>query len=198
MSRRRMLSAALALSLLASLAACSADPLAEQYREGDNKGYVAGDFAVREIPTDQRGESVSFAASTEDGSAVSSTDYAGEVLVVNFWYAACAPCRVEAPRLEEAFGDLSGEDVSFLGVNTYDQPATAASFATKFGISYPSVIDVADKTVTLAFAKEAPVTATPTTLVVDREGRVAARIIGELPDASVLTTLVRDALAESP
>ena len=194
----RLGAAALALSLVAGLASCTDDPLAQQYRAGDNKGYVAGDFATVEIPAAKRGEPVSFTATTDAGATVSSTDYAGQVLVVNFWYAACAPCRTEAPRLEKASTELAGQEVSFLGVNTYDQPATAQSFAKSFGVTFPSVIDVADKAVTLAFAKATPVSATPTTLVVDRKGRVAARIIGELPDASILTALVRDALAESP
>jgi peroxiredoxin len=193
---RRIAGLVLAVTAMAGLSACTNDPLAEQYRAGDGKGFVAGDFATAEIPADERAEPVSFTAETETGATVSSADYAGEVYVVNFWYAACAPCRVEAPRLEEALADLAGEDVSFLGVNTYDQAPTAASFATEYGLSYPSVIDVDDKTVTLAFARAIPVSATPTTLVVDRQGRVAARIIGELPDASILTTIVRDLVAE--
>lgn len=198
MKRRRAISALIVLSLASGLVACTSDPLAEQYRAGDNKGYIgANGVPVQEIPQGERGEPVSFTAKTETGAPVSSADYSGEVLVVNFWYAACAPCRVEAPRLEKAATALSGEAVSFLGVNTYDQAATAASFATQFGITYPSVIDVGDKAVTLAFAQETPVSATPTTLVVDRQGRVAARIIGELGASSILTTLVRDALAET-
>lgn len=197
-ARRRVSSALVVLVLTAGLAACGDDPLAEQYRAGDNKGYIGADgLTVQEIPRDERGEPVSFTSETETGATVSSAGFAGEVLVVNFWYAGCAPCRVEAPRLEEAAGDLAGEAVSFLGVNTYDQAATAASFAEQFGLSYPSVIDVGDKVVTLAFAEVIPVSATPTTLVVDRQGRVAARIIGELADASILTTLVRDTLAET-
>lgn len=197
MTARRVASALLAVALTTGLAACSSDPLAEQYRAGDNKGYIAADGrTINEIPAAERGEPVTFTGQTDAGATVSSADYAGQVLVVNFWYAACAPCRVEAPRLEEAAGEFAGQDVSFLGVNTYDQAATAQSFAAQYDITYPSVIDVNDKTVTLAFAQAVPVSATPTTLVVDRQGRVAARIIGELADASILTTLVRDALEE--
>lgn len=195
---QRVAAAVLTLALSAGLASCTNDPLAEQYRAGDNKGFIGADgLTVQEIEVADRDEPVTFTAQTESGATVSSSDYAGQVLVVNFWYAACAPCRVEAPRLEEAATELSDEAVSFLGVNTYDQAATAASFAKQFGITYPSVIDVADKTVTLAFAEATPVSATPTTLVVDKQGRVAARIIGEVPDAGILTTLVRDALAET-
>lgn len=195
---RRLLAASLALALALGLASCSEDPLAQQYREGDNKGYITGDGRWVEIPADQRGEPVAFEGVTESGQTVSSADYAGEVLVVNFWYAACGPCRVEAPVLEKAYDEVAGQGVSFLGVNTYDQAETAASFAKKYGVSYPSVIAVNDGAVKLAFAAATPISATPTTLVIDKQGRVASRIIGELSDASILTTLVRDTAAESP
>jgi len=195
--RRRLLAASLTAALAFGLGACAADPLADQYRAGDNKGYIAANgFQTSEIPAADRGERVEFAGVTETGAEVSDADYAGQVLVVNFWYAACGPCIVEAPRLEEAYESFEGQDVAFLGVNTYDQAATAASFARDNGVSYPSVIDVNGGAVKLAFAEHAPLTATPVTLVLDKEGRVAARIIGELPEASILQAIVRDVLAE--
>jgi len=194
---RRAAAAFLAGSVLFSLAACTNDPLAEQYRAGDNKGYIAGDFRVVEIPADQRGEPVEFEATTETGADVASEDYVGDVLVVNFWYAACGPCRAEAPDLEAAHAQFDGEDVAFLGINTIDSAAAAAAFAETYGVTYPSAIASETPSIKLAFAEKTPIQATPTTLVLDAEGRVAARIIGQLPDASILTSLVRDALAES-
>jgi peroxiredoxin len=194
--RRGLAATALVAAGALALAGCANDPLADQYRAGDNKGFVAGDFATVEIPAADRGEPVAFQGTLDDGRPVSSADYAGDVLVVNFWYAACGPCRAEAPRLESAFQSFSGQDVAFLGINTYDQPQTSRSFAAGYGVTYPSVIAVNDGAVKLAFASAAPLSSTPVTLVVDKQGRVAARIIGELPDASILTTLVRDTLAE--
>lgn len=191
---RSLLAGTLALGILAGCA--SNDSLTQQYRQGDEKGYIAGDFQVVEIPESGRGEAVVFEGVTETGEAVSSDDYRGEVLVVNFWYAACGPCIVEAPLLEQVWQESKDEDVSFLGVNTYDQPATALSFAKDNGVTYPSVIDVVDGRVKLAFAQVTPIQATPTTLVIDRQGRVAARIIGQLASASILSTLVSDALDE--
>lgn len=179
------------------LAGCASnDSLTEQYREGDDKGYIAGDFQVVEISESERGKPVVFTGVTEIGEVVSSDDYTGEVLVVNFWYAACGPCIVEAPLLEQVWQEYQNDDVAFLGVNTYDQPATALSFARDNGITYPSIIDVNDGKVKLAFAQVTPIQATPTTLVIDRDGRVAARIIGQLAGASILSTLVADTLAE--
>ncbi|KZE43319.1 alkyl hydroperoxide reductase [Microbacterium sp. T32] len=199
---RRILSAAAAataaLALVAGLAACSADPLAEQYRAGDNKGYIAANgFQTQEIAPDQRGEPVQFSGTLDNGSTATSADYAGKVLVVNFWYATCGPCIVEAPRLEQAYQSFQGQDVAFLGVNTYDQPATALSFARDNDVSYSSLMAVSDAELKLAFADKTPINATPTTLVLDRQGRVAARVIGELPEASILEAMVQTVVAES-
>src|SRR3546814_10352154 len=148
-------------------------------------------FATEEIPVADRGEPVEFSGVTESGDEVSDVDYAGQVLVVNFWYATCGPCIIEAPRLEEAYESFEGQEVSFLGVNTYDQAATVASFARENGASYPSVLAVNDSAVKLAFTEPAPFSATPVTLVLDQQSRVAARIIGELPRASILESIVR-------
>jgi thiol-disulfide isomerase/thioredoxin len=190
-------SAFLSLALAGGLAACANDPLAEQYRAGDNKGYIAGDFRVQEIPADQRTDPVEFEGTLETGDRVSSDDFAGKVLVVNFWYAACGPCRAEAGDLEKAHTTFEGDDVAFLGINTSDSPEAAAAFAETWGVTYPSVIAADDGAVKLAFADKTPIQATPTTLVLDKQGRVAARVIGQLPDASILTALVRTALEES-
>jgi peroxiredoxin len=195
--RRGAGAALLALALSGALAACAPDPLAEQYRSGDNKGYIAGDFRVVEIPAAERGQPVDFEGTLETGAPVESADYAGDVLVVNFWYAACGPCRAEASDLEEAYAAFEGDAVSFLGVNTQDSAAVATAFAETYGVTYPSALAATDGALKLAFAKATPINATPTTLVLDAEGRVAARIIGQLPDASVLKTLIRDTLAES-
>lgn len=193
----RLAAGALAAAVALTLAACSSDPLADQYRAGDNKGYIAANgFQTDEIAPDERGEPVVFDGTTESGQEVKSADYAGKVLVVNFWYAACGPCIVEAPRLEQAYASFAGQPVAFLGVNTYDQAATAASFAKDNDVTYPSVIAVNDGAVKLAFADKAPLSATPTTLVLDQQGRVAARIIGELPEASILQSIVKTVLEE--
>jgi thiol-disulfide isomerase/thioredoxin len=197
---RRILAAAVAAALAVTLAACSgSDELASQYREGTNQGFIAANgFQTEEILPAERGEPIVFDGVLETGDAVSSTDYAGEVLVVNFWYAACGPCIVEAPRLEEAYESFADQPVSFLGINTYDQPATAQSFARDNGVTYPSVIAVNDGETKLAFANEVPLSATPVTVVLDQQGRAAARIIGELPEASILQSIVRTLLEESP
>jgi peroxiredoxin len=178
------------------ISGCSSDPLAEQYREGSNKNYIAGDGSVTEIVLENRGEPITFTGTTETGETVTSADYLGNVLVVNFWYAGCAPCRAEAPDLEQVYTETSPQGVNFLGVNVRDQAATAVSFNERFGITFPSIMDQ-DGKAQLAFSSQVPPNAVPTTLILDAQGRVAARILGQIKDASILSTLIEDVAAES-
>lgn len=201
MTRRtptRIALAGLALaSAVAVLAGCTAnDSLAEQYRSGSGQGYISGDGAYTVIAAADRAAPVEFSGLVENGDSVSSDDFRGDVLVVNFWYAGCPPCRLEASDLEALWQRFAADGVNFLGVNIYDQPATALTFATEFGVTYPSIIDVNDGGVRLAFAGQVAPNAVPTTLVLDREGRVAARISGLITEPSVLRSMITDVLAE--
>jgi peroxiredoxin len=197
---RRLRTAAgalLAVVMMAGLAACTSDPLADQYREGDNKNYIAADgLQIEEIPARERTEPIVFEGVLDAGGTTTNADYAGDVLVVNFWYAACAPCRVEAKELEAAHASFEGQPVSFLGVNLYDGAEASQAFASTYGVTYPSALATEDGSIKLAFAGQTPLNAVPVTLVLDKQGRVAARIIGQLDDSSILETLVRDALKE--
>lgn len=176
---------------------CSSDPLADQYREGSNKGYIAGDGSVTEIPMEERTAVGEWHGTTETGETIASAEYAGEVVVVNFWYASCAPCRAEAPDLQKLNEEFAGEGAEFLGVNVRDQAANAIAFSETYGITYPSVMDVDDGSMQLAFSGSIPPNAVPTTLVIDASGRVAARILGRISSPSILKTLIRDTIAES-
>ncbi|MEV4666298.1 TlpA family protein disulfide reductase [Microbacterium sp. LWO12-1.2] len=197
MRSRRAFGAALAAVLAIGLSACAPDPVSESFLSGENTGYVAADGAIVEIPVAERGEAVDFGGVTEDGEPFDSADLAGQVTVVNFWYAGCAPCRVEAEDLESVWQQYEDQGVSFVGINTRDQADTAKAFSDEFGITYPSLIDVETAEAKLAFAEAVPIAATPTTLVLDKQGRVAARIIGPIEGTSILSTLVKDALAET-
>ncbi|GAB2528395.1 TlpA disulfide reductase family protein [Paramicrobacterium agarici] len=193
---KRPAAALLTALLTLALVACSNNEgLSEQYRAGSNKGYIAGDGSISEIPPGERGEPVSFSGISDTGEPVSSADYAESVLVVNFWYAACAPCRVEAPDLEESYQAHRDDGVHFLGVNIRDQAATAREFAESYGVTYPSIADT-EGSVKLSFAGEMAANAVPTTLVLDRDGRVAARILGRVMDVSILNALIDGLLEE--
>ncbi|MDJ1114713.1 TlpA family protein disulfide reductase [Microbacterium dauci] len=197
---RRIFAAVTALALAFGLAACTGenDDLADTYRKGNNQGFISGDGRVTEIAEADRGDAVEFSGTAVDGSTISSADYAGEVLVINFWYAQCGPCRAEAPILEDVHTSTSEAGANFLGVNIYDGPEQAASFDETYGITYPSILARGDVDLKLAFADWTSLQAAPTTLVLDKQGRVAASIFGQVTPASksIFETLVEDALEE--
>jgi len=194
---RHARSLVVAIAIAVVLTGCTAnDSLAEQYRSGNGQGYISGDGAYTVIAEADRGEAIEFEGTIENGDTVSSDDYRGEVLVVNFWYAACPPCRLEAPDLEALSQQFAPDGVSFLGMNIYDQAPTAMSFAEEFGVTYPSILDANDGSVRLAFAGQVAPNAVPTTLVLDQQGRVAARISGVISEPSVLRSMITDVLAE--
>jgi thiol-disulfide isomerase/thioredoxin len=184
------------LVLILGVAGCSADPLAEQYRDGSGKNYIAGDGTITEISLENRGEPIDFAGTSERGEKLTSADFLGNVLVVNFWYAGCAPCRAEAPTLETVYQNTLPEGVGFMGVNVRDQADTVIAFDNRFGITYPSIVDL-DGQAQLSFASNVAPNAVPTTLVLDAQGRVAARILGQLEGPSILTSLIKGIAAES-
>ena len=197
MIRRRVLAAMTLVAALLLAGCTSSDSLAQQYRDGSEKGYIAGDFQIVEIPDADRGEPVVFEGVTETGETVSSDDYRGGVLVVNFWYAACAPCRVEAPHLVALHEQFAPQGVRFLGVNVRDTVTTAQAFERTFEIPYPSIED-ARGDVLLNMTDYVPPQAVPSTLVLDVEGRVAARVLGAVEESTLralLTTVVDEAAA---
>jgi thiol-disulfide isomerase/thioredoxin len=194
---RAVATAALLVATLA-LAGCTAqaESLANDYNQGDNGGnYISGDGNTVVIGAAKRGAPVEFSGESDADAPISSTDLAGQVVLVNFWYAGCGPCRSEAKDLE-ALHEKYGDQVAFVGVNTSDGAAVAHSFAEKFGVTYPSILDVADNDVVLAFAGDVPPNAVPTTLLLDKEGRVAARFSGAIESPDVVSTVLDDLLAE--
>lgn len=172
------------------------DELADQYRSGENLNYISGDGTVTEFELEERQAPVAFEGVLEDGTEVSSDDYAGEVLVVNFWYAECPPCRAEAELLEQTHQAYREQGVEFLGVNVRNQADTALAFSRTFGVTYPSIMDADTGSAQLAFAGTVAPNAVPTTLILDKQGRVASRILGQVTDESTFETLIRDAAAE--
>ena len=171
----------------------SSDALAQQAKAGDNKNYIAGDGAVTEYAPLQRTPPVALSGQLYDGTVVDSADWAGSAVVLNFWYAACAPCRLEAPRLEALREQFQADGVRFYGVNIRDEEEAAAAFERTFSITYPSMQDK-DGGILLAMAQYVPPQAVPSTLVLDRQGRVASRILG-LADQGILKALIVSALA---
>ena len=186
-----------AVALLLGATACSQDPnsVAAQAKAGDQKGYVSGDGAVETIPEADRDVPVALAGDLVDGGTWDSASARGQVVVVNVWGSWCAPCVAEAPDLQEVWAGLQAEQapVQFMGIDFREDPARGAAFARKAGITYPSLSDESGVLI-LALQGKAPTV--PTTLVLDRQGRIAARVNGPVA-ASTLRGLVDDVVAES-
>lgn len=130
---------------------------------------------------------------TITGDMLSLGDLRGHVIVLNVWGSWCAPCRAEAPDLAEISQDTAPRGVRFVGIDVRDNPAAGRAFEREFGITYPS-FDDQNGLVLASFTGIVPVSAVPSTLVVDRNGIIRARNIGRI-DASTLRGLIEDAEA---
>ncbi|WP_405219594.1 TlpA family protein disulfide reductase [Agrococcus sp. Ld7] len=177
------------VAVLALAGCASSDGVAGQVGDA---GYIAGDGFVTEFAQDDREAPDAFGGPLVAGGAFDSTELDG-VALVNFWYAACPPCRVEAPVLTDLHAEF-GDRVDFIGVNVRDGAAQAASFEEQFGIDYPSILDDESAQAQLAFTGIVAPNAVPSTIILDADGRVAARVSGAVTDTSILSTLLQEEL----
>lgn len=180
------------------LGACQApaDDLAEDYREGIGQNYISGDGAYVFLEPDSRGEHITFTGDLDIGGGWASKEYLGQPILVNFWYAGCPPCRLEAADLQALNDQFSPQGVVFIGVNILDQRPTALTFSDEFGITYPSILDAESGLARLAFAGDITPNAVPTTLVLDRDHRIAARVSGLISDVDLLTSMIDEVVNE--
>jgi thiol-disulfide isomerase/thioredoxin len=193
----RKVLAALAVSVLVlTTSACANDSLAEQYRSGDNKNYIAGDGTVTEFALGSRPKAAAWEGITESGEGLASSQLEGVITVMNFWYAGCAPCRIEMPELIELQDQFLPEKVQFVGVNVRDSAETSLAFARRTNMNFPSVMDAKTGSVVLAFTGVVTPQAVPTTLVIDSEGNISARVLGRI-DKGILTTLIETVIEET-
>jgi thiol-disulfide isomerase/thioredoxin len=186
----RRTTAVLLAAVLLALAGCSngsADTVADQ-------GFISGDGTVTQLAATERMDPVAFGGTTLDGTPFDLRSLRGHVVVVNVWASWCAPCIAEAPGLQQVHEETQAEGVRFIGINTEADQAAARAHERRFGVTYPSLADDGGR-VLLRLRGSLPPTATPSTLVLDRHGRVAARVIGRV-DASTLRSLVADARTE--
>ena len=181
-----------ATTVLALLTACSGGPGGDAVA---GQGYISGDGTITSVSAPERDAPVRFAGTTLDGEPFDVRDHRGEVVVVNVWGSWCPPCIAEAPALQEVWTDTrAAVGVQFVGIDTQDNAAAARAHEKRFGVTYPSIEDV-DGRVLLGLRGSLPPKAIPSTIVLDRSGRVAARVLGQVR-ASTLRALIADALAE--
>jgi thiol-disulfide isomerase/thioredoxin len=192
------LTAALAAVALASgVSACSPDAnsIAAQARSGDGKGFVSGDGTIERVALDQRPAPLTLSGTTLQGSPWKVADAADKVLVLNVWGSWCGPCVAEMPHLQQVWSQMSsaGKPVQFMGINYRDGAETAEAFLRVNKVTFPSLADDGGRTL---LALRGKANTTPTTLVLDRRGRIAARVSGPVTVAT-LAGLVKDVLGET-
>ncbi len=189
---KRLAAVLLVLSSALTLSACSGDPLADQFRSGTNKNYISGDGSVTEFEGD-KSTGADWVAETFDGQILESKSLLGHVVVLNFWYAGCAPCRAETPDLAALATQYESQGVQVVGVNVRDSAATALAFARNHKLNYPSVMDIESGAVVQAYTGVVSPSAVPTTLVINAKGEITARVLGRF-EPSTLKSLIDTAI----
>jgi thiol-disulfide isomerase/thioredoxin len=184
--RRPTATAAVIISALLMITGCSTDSAGQNSQTGSENGYVGSDQQLTRVPVDKRKPAPEIdGPSLVGGKQIDSADYRGKVLVINIWGSWCPPCRKEAPDLQAASNQL-GSKAQFIGINSRDSgEAAPAAFLRSHKISYPSIYDP-DGTQVVKFSNLPP-SAIPSTLVIDKHGRIAVRILG---------TITRDTLVD--
>lgn len=124
-------------------------------------------------------------------------DFAGKVVVINVWGQWCGPCRTEITQLQQVYDETRAKGVAFLGIDVRDNNRDAAKdFIIDRKITFPSIYDPSMRTM-IAFGGKYPTTVIPSTIVLDREHRVAAVFLRELLAEDLVPLLSRLA-AEPP
>lgn len=181
--------AALIVAALA-LTACSTGQQASEERQGQT-GFVSGNGGVAVFAPAERKPAPDFGGETLDDKQWRLSEQRGKVVVMNVWGSWCPPCRKEAPDLVKA-SDQLGPSVQFVGLNTRDlDKAQARKFVQRFGVDFPNVFDP-DGEQLLGFRGQISPSSIPSTLVIDKQGKVAARVIGPVT-TQTLVGMVQDA-----
>jgi peroxiredoxin len=168
--------------LIAPIAGCSSAQSGSS--SGSETNFVAGDGSIEVVPVAQRVAAPDFTLPTLSGGNISLGKQLGKVVVLNVWASWCAPCRKEAPDLQAVWEQSDKKSVQFIGLDTRDSTTSAQGFIKNYGITYPQAVDT-DGQVQLLFRNSLPAQAIPSTLIVDAQGRVAARILGTASEATL-------------
>lgn len=157
------------------LAGAGGKGLAPESAAGQVHALAPGEVV---IPVAKRAALPAFAGTTLDGRELDLASFKGQVVILNFWASWCGPCRGEAAGLQEASRELAAKGVRVVGVDINDQRIPALNFQHEFKLTYPSLFDPT-LSLTARLGAQAP-SYPPTTLVIDQQGRIAARITGAL------------------
>ncbi|MFI6339445.1 TlpA family protein disulfide reductase [Streptomyces sp. NPDC050535] len=161
-----------------------------------NTNFVAGKNGIATVAKGERTDAPDLSGETVDGKQLDVADYKGKVVVLNVWGSWCPPCRAEAPNFVKVAKDTADQGVQFVGINTRDpSTAPAKAFEEEQGVTYPSLYDPTGKLM-LRFKKGTlNPQAIPSTLIIDRDGKIAARTLQALSEDK-LREMLAPVLAE--
>ncbi|MGA4540609.1 TlpA family protein disulfide reductase [Uniformispora flossi] len=181
--RRAAVAVAAVLTAATALAGCSSGGGGKN-TGGDQQGYVSGD-GIKRVSADKRENAPGVSGKTLDGKDVALADFKGKIVVLNVWGSWCSPCRGEAPNLQKVYDATKDSGVVFLGINTRDSTQeNAKSFEERYGITYPSIWDPEGRQI-LKFKGNLNPQAIPSTLVIDQDGKIAARALSAVTEADL-------------
>lgn len=190
---RGLLAGAAVLGLAGCLAACSGGAIAANTPMSNGQSYVGGSYSSIYYAPGDRPAAPAVSGTMLTGAKFSLTAQRGSLVVLNFWGSWCAPCRREAPALAALADHFKSAPVRFIGDDVQDAPANAAAFERTFDVGYPSLNDPGEQ-VALAFHGAVPPVGIPTTLLIDKTGHIAGRVVGEVSYRD-LRTLIAKVLA---
>ncbi|MDX3521785.1 TlpA disulfide reductase family protein [Streptomyces scabiei] len=191
-SRAALLSAG-AAALVLTLSACAGGGIEGG---GGQTGFITGSDGIATVKKGDRDTAPDLSGKTIDGDQLDLSAYQGKIIVLNVWGSWCAPCRAEAPNLAKVSADLADQGVQFVGINTRDTSTRpAVAFEEQYKVTYPSLYDPTGKLL-LRFEKGSlNPQLIPSTLVIDREGKLAARTQQALSEEK-LRKMLKPILAE--
>ncbi|WP_327232315.1 TlpA disulfide reductase family protein [Streptomyces murinus] len=172
--RTTVLAATLTVSAIL-LSACSGSG------ETKNDDPSSGANGMTVVPVGHRPPIGNLKGETIDGKELNVADYRGRIVVINVWGSWCSPCRAEAPDFAKVAKSTKRDGVAFVGINTRDNSRLARAFTKDFNIDYPSLYDPYGEITLKGFPKGTiNPQAIPSTVVLDRQGRIAARALEQL------------------
>jgi len=177
----------LAAVLVASTVLLGCSSQAAGQTQGSGYEFTGPTRAATVLDPAGRAPAPPFSGQLLDGKPFTSASLPGRVVLINFWGSWCAPCRVETPELQSVYADVTPRGVQFLGIDVKDDRQLAAAFVAKVKTTYPSMFDPRGE-VALAF-RGFPANVVPSTILLDRRGRVAAVYTGQVRGADIRTAL---------
>ncbi|GLF97435.1 TlpA family protein disulfide reductase [Streptomyces yaizuensis] len=164
---------------------------------GGDSNFVTDTGGISTVERGERRATGKLAGETLEGERLDIADLKGKVVVLNVWGSWCGPCRAEAPHFVKVAKELKPKGVEFVGINTRDpNKSPAIAFEKDYGVTYPSLYDPAGKLIVGGFPRGTlPPQSIPSTLVLDREGKIAARSLQAL-DEERLRKMIDPVVAE--